>query len=288
MSRKKTIRKLIPRRRPDSHKGDFGRIFIVAGSVGMSGAAIMASQAALRSGAGLVTVGVPESLSNVMAKRLTESMFKVLPETKSGTLSRRAYPKIQSFVKSQNVLAIGPGLSQNPETQKLIQKVVLASRIPVVLDADGLNAFAGKAAQLRKIKAPLIATPHPGEFRRLFKEVVPGDSRGRIKVARKIAKMYRIYLILKGHQTVVADPGGRTFINSTGNAGMATGGSGDVLTGVMAALLGQKLKPFDAACAAVYCHGLAGDLAAKKIGQISMIASDIIQFLPQAFRRLTK
>ncbi len=282
----KNIRHLLPPRNPKSHKGDFGRILILAGSVGMSGAAVLAGTAALRSGAGLVTVGVPEGLSLVMAKRLTEAMFLPLPETKSGTLSARAFSKIKTFLKNQNVFAVGPGLSQNPETQKLIRRAVLASKIPVVLDADGLNAFVGKAARFRKLKAPLIATPHPGEFHRLFKVSVPGDLKGRILIAKKISQQYRLTLVLKGNQTVVADQSGRAFVNSTGNAGMATGGSGDVLTGVIAALLGQKLKPFDAACAGVYVHGLAGDFAVKKQGQISLIASDIIQYLPQVFRKL--
>jgi len=282
------LRSLIPKRYSKSHKGDFGRVFVLAGSIGMSGAAVLTSKAALRSGAGLVTVGVPESLSLVMVKRLTEAMFKPLPETKSGTLSKRAFSKIQPFLKNQDVLAIGPGLSQNSETQTLIRKVVLSSKVPVVLDADGLNAFSGKTAQFRKIKAPLIATPHPGEFRRLFAQPVSNNPAGRINTARKAAKRHKVILVLKGHETVVADPSGKVFVNSTGNAGMATGGSGDVLTGIIAALLGQKLKPFDAASTGVYIHGLAGDLAAKKMGQISLIASDIIEYLPQAFQSLLR
>ncbi len=283
---KNDIKKLFPPRKPGTHKGNYGRILILAGSRGLSGACVLASSAVLRSGAGLVTVGVPESLVLPLAKRFTEAMTLALPETKDGTLSLAAFGKIHHVLKSQTVLALGPGLSQNPLTQSLIRKTVLASTVPMVIDADGLNAFCGRANLFLKLKAPAILTPHTGEFIRIFGGKIPKTSEERKKQAVLAAKKFRVTVVLKGHQTVAASPSGDLHVNSTGNPGMATGGSGDVLLGVIAAFMGQGLKPFDAARAGVYLHGLAGDLAAKKFGEISLIAGDLINFLPAAFRKV--
>ncbi len=288
MKMKDEIKKWLPRRNPFGHKGNYGRIFILAGSRGMSGACVLTSNAALRSGAGLVTVGVPESLVLPLAKRFTEAMTKPLPETGSGSPDRRAFQSIRSFLKNQDVLAAGPGLSQNPSTQSLIRKLVLCSTKLMVIDADGLNAFYGKINLLKKLKAPAILTPHPGEFLRLFGGSLPKNKKERCKRALQVSRQYKITLVLKGHETVVASPDGKIYVNLTGNPGMATAGSGDVLTGMIAALLGQGLKPFDAAKTGVYLHGLAGDLAAQKIGEISLVAGDLIDYLPRAFQKTLK
>ncbi len=285
MNIKSEFRKQFHRRLPNTHKGDYGRIFILAGSVGMSGACYLTSMAALRSGAGLVTVGVPKSLLLPLSRRMTEAMMKGFVETKDGTLSRSAFKQIQSFLKTQDVLAVGPGLSQNSETQEVIRKIILSSNKPMVIDADGLNAFVGHINLLRKLKTNSILTPHRGEFVRLFGGVIPKMESERKKRALDIARKFKAVLVLKGHHTVVASPKGEVYVNETGNAGMATGGSGDVLTGIIAAMLGQKIETFKAACFGVYIHGLAGDLAAKDKSETSMVASDIIACLPKAFKK---
>ncbi len=288
MNPTKKFKTLLKPRSKTSHKGDFGKIFILAGSKGLSGACVLTSTAALRSGAGLVTVGVPNSLVLPLAKRMTEAMTKGFPETKVGTLSKQAIKPVQKFLKTQDVLAAGPGLSTYPETQKVIQSTVLNSSIPIVLDADGLNAFQNKTHLLKKLKAPAILTPHPGEFARLFGGKIPFSEKERQKRAGVVAQKFNVVLVLKGHHTIVASPKGETYMNLTGNPGMATAGAGDVLTGIIAAFLGQRIQPFYAACFAVLIHGLAGDLAKKEVGEISLIASDIIRFLPKAFKNILK
>lgn len=267
-------------RKKDSHKGDYGRIFILAGSKDFSGAAYLAGLACLRAGAGLVTLGVPDVIHSIVARRQPELMVKALPSTKQGTLSRRGLKTILSFLKTQDVLAIGPGLSQNPETQKLIRDVIQKSACPIVIDADGLNALKGKTTILQKVKGRAILTPHPGEFERVFFKI-----KNRKKDAQTVANKFGIVLVLKGHQSVVAEPSRKIYLNTTGNAGMATAGTGDVLTGILAALLGQHFALGDAARFGVYLHGLAGDLAKRKKGEISLIAGDLIDSLPQAILR---
>lgn len=285
MNLKAEIKKRL-KRPADSHKGNYGKIFILAGSRGMTGACILTAQAALRSGAGLVTIGVAKGLVPIIAKKVIEAISKPLSETSQGTLSFRSFAAIQKIFKTQDVLAIGPGLSQNPQTQKLIRHVVLTSSIPMVIDADGLNAFKGKAELLRKIKSPAVITPHTGEFVRLFGGQAPKTNEDRLKRAKEVAKHFAVVVVLKGWQTVVAAPDGRTYINHTGNPGMATGGAGDVLTGVIAALIGQTNDLFFSVAAGSYLHGLAGDVSAKKKGKVSLIAGDIVDFLPHAFKSL--
>ena len=288
MDIKKEFQKHFKKRPRASHKGDYGRIFVLAGSHGLSGACYLTSMAAFRSGAGLVTVGVPKSLVLPLTRRLTEAMMKGFPETKEGSLGQTACKQIQSFLKTQDVLAIGPGLSQNSETQKAIRKIILSSHKPMVIDADGLNAFKSMPHLFKKLKAPVILTPHPGEFVRLFGGKISERDQERKKRALHIARQFRVVLVLKGHHTIVASPEGEVYVNRTGNPGMATGGSGDVLTGIIAAFLGQGIEPFKAACFGVYIHGLAGDLAAYERGEISLIASDIIHFLPHAFQKSSR
>ena len=288
MDIKKEFRKHFRSRPRASHKGDYGRILILAGSRGLSGACYLTSMAALRSGAGLVTVGVPKSLVLPLAKRLTEAMMKGLPETRQGTLSRMALRPIRRFLDTQDVLALGPGLSLNRETQTVVRHTVLQSKKAMVIDADGLNAFKGQADLFRKCKAPAILTPHAGEFIRLFGGPIPKGEKLRKERAISTAEKYRVIVVLKGHHTVVASPVGKVYVNQTGNPGMATGGSGDILTGVIAAMLGQSMQPFEAACFGVFIHGLAGDLAAKKRGEISLVAGDIVEALPAAFQNMIR
>lgn len=277
------------RRNKKSHKGDYGRILIVAGSRGMSGAAVLTAMAALRSGAGLVTLAVPESIYAVTAKAHPEVMTIPFAASSSGSIDFKAYKKIAELAAKQDVLALGPGLSRNPSTQKLIRKLLLNSSIPVVLDADGLNAFEGQAQQLLMAEAPLILTPHEGEFERLFKIQIGGrrsQARERKKSAREMAEKFGIYIVLKGNKTVAAAPDGKTFVNNTGNPGMATAGSGDVLTGVIAGLMGRRKNIFDTVCLGVHVHGLAGDFAAREKSRTSLTAGDILEFLPRAFKKL--
>ncbi|MFA7254643.1 MAG: NAD(P)H-hydrate dehydratase [Candidatus Omnitrophota bacterium] len=269
-----------------AHKGTFGRVFILAGSRGMTGAANLTGMAALRSGAGLVTVGVPDAVYLIVAKRDSELMIRPLPSTPQGTLSLKGFSEIKRFCATQNVLAIGPGLSQQNTTQQLLRKVLAAAELPLVIDADGLNALKGHLKVLAVCCGRAVLTPHPGEFVRVFGGKLDDSDALRKKRALETAKKHDVVIVLKGHRTVIATPEGDCHINATGNPGMATAGSGDVLTGMIAALIGQGLSTFEAACLGVHVHGLAGDMAAKKIGPTSMIAGDLLRFLPNAFKTL--
>ncbi|MEK6567691.1 MAG: NAD(P)H-hydrate dehydratase, partial [Candidatus Omnitrophota bacterium] len=252
------------RRKPDTHKGDYGRIFVLAGSLGLSGAAVLCANSAMRSGAGLVTLGVPEGLYSIIAKKAyPEVMVRPLAETKARTLSLKAYPAIMSLTQKADLLAIGPGLSQNPQTQKLIRRIISNIHKPMVIDADALNALSGNLEILRINPNLKILTPHPGEFSRLSGAPRAYIEKNRETLAKKFAYDYNIILVLKGHNTVVASPD-KLYINKTGNPGMATAGSGDVLSGIISALLGQGLSGWTAAKTGAYLHGLAGDIAAKE------------------------
>ncbi len=266
-------------------KGDAGRVFILAGSVGMSGAAALCTMGALRVGAGLVTLGIPKSLHAPMVEKLTESMFKVLPETKEGSLSLQGLAEIASVIDRVQAAAIGPGLSQQPQTKELVRQLLPKITTPLVLDADGLNALAEDVGVLKKLPLPIILTPHPGEMGRLAKLSADDVQQDRERIAKEFAKKYNVILVLKGHRTVVASFDGAVYINETGNPGMASGGCGDVLTGVIVGLLAQKLPLFDAAQLGVYLHGLAGDLAAKERGEIGLLASDLADRIPLAIRQ---
>lgn len=280
------FRKIFGKRKKDSHKGDYGKIFILAGSRGFTGAAFLAGMGASRAGAGLVTVGVPESVYTIIARRSAELMVRPFPSTKNGSLSLKGRGSILKFLGTQDVFALGPGLSQDKETQKLIRALVLASRSPIVLDADGLNAFKGKPALFRRVSRDVVLTPHPGEFVRIFGGRRPQGDSERKKRAEKAAKLSGAHVVLKGRHTVVASPNGKTCVNRTGNPGMATGGIGDVLTGIVAAFLGRGLTAFDAARMGVFIHGVAGDLAVKDVGEDSLIATDLLNALPRAFRKV--
>ncbi len=263
-------------------------MLILAGGARFSGAAVLCAQACVRSGAGLVTLGIPEALNSAFIKiKPPEVMTLPLPQTKEITLSEAAFPAINKFCEKVDVLAIGPGLSQNTSTHKLINKVISKFVKSQVIDADGLNALSGNLKILRGTRYAVhgtILTPHPGEMAGLLGVKTAEIQKNRKKVAKDFVNRYNIILVLKGHQTIVAQKGNKLYINKTGNPGMAKAGSGDVLTGIIAAFLAQGLNGFDAAKYAVYLHGLAGDLAAKEKTQMAMIASDIINKIPQAIK----
>jgi ADP-dependent NAD(P)H-hydrate dehydratase / NAD(P)H-hydrate epimerase len=306
LAEKDTLTQLLPKRRKYSYKGDYGHILIVAGSRGKTGAAIMAAEACLRSGAGLVTIGVPESLAGIFQSRVTEAMILALPDKGDGTLLRNASDGILDFLhQTADIIAIGPGLGVSRDTEKIMKAVLVNSGSPVVVDADGLNAIKGNKEIFKRVKSPVILTPHPGEMVRLMsrsqkvgsesaikhreatelsmRKAIEGD---RINTALSFARGTGTYLVLKGVPTVSASPDGSAFINSTGNPGMATAGTGDVLTGMIAGLLGQGITPIDACALGVYLHGLAGDMAAAEKGDYSLIASDVIHAIPSAFKTL--
>ena len=271
------------RRKADSHKGDFGHILILAGSRRFSGAAVLSALAAMRAGAGRVTLGIPKSLSTAIIRiKSKEVMILPLAETSQGSLSLSAYKEIKDFLKKVDVLVIGPGLTDNKSTQELVRKVIKNIDLIKVIDADGLNALAGNLKLLRNKN--IVMTPHPGEMARLLGKSIAVINKDRINLAKKFAKEHGLILVLKGHNTIVCDFKGNSYINRTGNPGMASAGTGDVLTGIIAAFLGQGLDAFCAAKYAVYLHGLAGDIAAREKSQISLIASDIIDRIPEAVK----
>jgi ADP-dependent NAD(P)H-hydrate dehydratase / NAD(P)H-hydrate epimerase len=238
----------------------------------------------MRSGAGLVTLGIPKGLNNSLGKiKPKEVMTLPLPETRHGCLSLTCYDKIKDFSEKVDLLVVGPGLGQDKSTQSLVRKIISRITKQAVIDADGLNALVGHLQILRAAGNPIL-TPHPGEMARLLGLSVSEVQSGRVELAKKFARDFQVTVVLKGHRTVVAGPQGDMYLNRTGNPGMATGGSGDVLTGIIAAFLGQGLKAFEAAKFGVYLHGLAGDLAAKEKTQISLIASDIIDKIPEAVK----
>ena len=275
------IRRLIPPRASDAHKGDFGHVLVVAGSPGKSGAACLAGLAALRSGAGLVTVATPRSCLSAVAGGAPEYMTLPLAESADGTVDADALSQVLDF--SCDVIAVGPGLDTGSGPAAVVRGLVSRAGVPVVLDADGLTVFANDPAELRgRDGTDLVITPHPGEMSRLCGTPTDAVQVDRVEVARAFASEHRVHVVLKGVRTVIATPDGAVFVNMTGNPGMATGGTGDVLTGVTAAWLGQLLDAAAACQVAVYLHGLAGDLAARSRGEVALIASDVIDALGQA------
>jgi len=278
----------IPKLKPraiDAHKGDFGKVCIIAGSIGMSGAAALAGRSALRAGAGLVRVATPRSVLPVVAS--TEPCFTTiaLPEDSTGRISAKAINTILNAIRENDALAFGPGIGVSGALQSVLEALLEQEQLRLIIDADGLNNLTRMKEWPAKLKAKLILTPHPGEMKRLwsglFREQLPSE---RQQQAAQLAQRTKSIVALKGAGTVVTD-GEKVYINKTGNPGMATAGSGDVLTGVIIALMGQGLSNFDAAVLGVYIHGLAGDIAAEKIGQISLMATDIIDSLGEAFTR---
>jgi NAD(P)H-hydrate epimerase len=278
------VGRLLPRRAPDAHKGSAGHALVVAGSAGLTGAAALCGEAALRIGAGLVSVAAPASLNDVLEVKLTEVMTAGLPETAERSLALAALTPLLALLEEKRVLALGPGLSTHPETVKLVRELVARCPVPLVLDADGLNAFAGALALLERAGAPLVLTPHPGELARLLGVPIATVQADRIGVARETARRLGATVLLKGARSVVAEPSGAAHITGTGNPGMATAGCGDVLTGVVAGLISQGLAPPAAAMAGAYLHGAAGDLAAERRGAPGMVAGDVLAELAAAAR----
>jgi NAD(P)H-hydrate epimerase len=280
---------LAPRPR-DSNKGMYGHALIVGGSLGKSGAAAMAGMAALRAGCGLSTVATPGSVLASVAAFAAELMTEPLPETDTGSIAMSAIESgvLEQLMKGIDVVAIGPGIGRNTETVELVRQAVRDTKVPLVIDADGLNAFQGHTDLLDGSKRPLVLTPHPGEMSRLTGLPIKEIQSNRLEVARKFVSVHNLILVLKGHRTVVALPDGTAWINPTGNPGMATGGTGDILTGMTAGIIGQMQNDVArAAIAAVYMHGLAGDIAAERIGEHSLVATDLLGALPEAFGRAT-
>ena len=283
------VAKTLPARPASAHKGTFGHAGIIAGSVGKTGAAALAARAALRIGAGLVTVGTPSSVNDVLEAKLLEAMTVPLPETKARTLARSGLDRVLAFMQTRTALAIGPGLSTHPETVELVQSLMKHLDRPSVLDADALNALASRASLLTECKIPPILTPHPGEMARLEVDATSQSvNADRLGTARRFARERGVFVVLKGARTVIARPDGLLAICPTGNPGMATAGTGDVLTGMIVGLLAQAVPAWEAACAATYLHGLAGDLAAQQLGQAGMLAGDLIDHIPYALQAINR
>jgi len=280
------MRELVPARAADSHKGDFGRVLVIAGSMGRSGAAHLAAIGALRSGAGLVTIATPRSCLPIVAAMAPEYMTEGLDETAAGTVDYAALDRVLDF--KADVIAVGPGLGQSPGTAAFVHGLLERAGVPLILDADALNAFSGDPERLvGRDGVDVVITPHPGEMARLLNVSVEAVQHNRLHHATEFAANHRVHVVLKGHRTIIATPENRTFINLTGNSGMATGGTGDLLTGMIAAWFGQLLDAEAACKLAVYLHGTAGDLAEADEGEVALVAGDIAARLGDAVLELT-
>lgn len=275
-----------PARPENAHKGTFGRVLIIGGSRGMSGAVCLAGLGALRGGAGLVHLAVPAGILPIVASVEPSYLTIPLPEDDEGRLSRQAQTKLAAVIPNKSALAMGPGWGESDDLVALANWLYTTARRPMVIDADGLNALARQPGILSQGPAPRILTPHPGEFARLTRTDTATVQQDREELAAKFAQENDIVLVLKGHRTVVTD-GERLAVNTTGNSGLATGGTGDVLTGLIAALLGQGMPPFEAAQFAAYLHGLAGDMAAEELSSAGLIASDLPRYVAKAWTRLS-
>ena len=269
---------ILPDRKPDSHKGDYGKILLLCGSRGYTGAAALAATGALRSGAGLVYLAVPESIYAIEACKLTEAIVLPLPD-EGGTIAMSALPELRRLLPKMDAVLIGCGLGQSEGTRAVLETVLREFSGPVVVDADGINLLAGHMDILRERHAPTILTPHAGEFVR-----IGGDNKAdRVTETERFAKEYGCILLLKGHETVISD-GKETYVNQTGNPGMAVGGSGDVLSGIIVSLLGQGIEPLKAAACGAWLHGKAGDICAEEIGQYGMLPTDLVEVLPRLLK----
>jgi NAD(P)H-hydrate epimerase len=290
---------LLSPRDPEAHKGSFGHVLVVGGSLGKAGAAAMAGMAGLRSGAGLVTAACPRSVLPTVAGFMPELMTEPLEETEAGTISLRAleYGRMDALVQGKSVIALGPGIGRHSETTEFVRTLVEKFRVPMVIDADGLNAFQGAVETLDGSAHPLVLTPHPGEMSRLIGGTTADVEKDRVAIARKFAQEHKLVLVLKGHRTLTALPDGRVWVNHSGNPGMASGGMGDILTGMAAGLWAQGLHrqpaspsaespAWAAIVTAVYLHGLAGDVARERQGELALTATDLLTALPEAVRRV--
>lgn len=280
------VRPLVPRRNPAAHKGDIGHVYILAGSPGLTGAAALAAEASMRCGTGLTVVGVPVSLNVILETKLTEAMTQPLPENQDGFLTNLAFNDILPRLSWADAVAVGPGLGRHAETAELFGRIIEAVTKPLIIDADGLNILADHPELLDALPENTVLTPHPGEFARLIRSTAADILSDRVRITRRWADKWGVTLMLKGAPSITAVPGGDVFINSTGNAGMASGGSGDVLTGIIASLAAQDMGAGEAAWVGAYLHGAAGDIAADEIGQHGMVAGDIIDCLPEVIKEL--
>lgn len=286
MINEEIVKSLLPTRLPYAHKGSFGKVLILAGSRGITGAAYLTSEAAIRSGAGLVFLGIPKTLNSIMEVKLTEVITFPLAETKNQSLSDEAEIEIFKFLDDFSVIGIGPGISRQLETQRLARKIIEKTTIPIVIDADAIYALKEDPALLKKTKSPVVITPHPGEMAYLINKDVKYVLDNQLEITREVAQDFGVVVVLKGARTTIAGDNGEVYINIGDNSGMATGGSGDVLTGIICSLIAQGADNFSAAIAGVYIHSLAGDLARNIKGERGMIAGDILSQVPQAFLSL--
>jgi len=271
-------------RAPEAHKGTTGHVLVVGGSTGKTGACAMTAQSAMRIGCGLVTLGIAQSLNAILETQLMEVMTLPLPEEKPGILGPSALDLLMKASTGKKCMAIGPGIGRDPKTVELVLYLIQESTVPMVIDADALNAISDHLEVLQKAKSPIILTPHPGEMSRLTDLSVKEIQSDRVGISRKFATDHNVYLVLKGEKTIVAHPDGMLAINPTGNSGMATGGMGDVLTGIIAGVIAQGVEPGQAVETSVFLHGLAGDLMAKHFGYIGFMATDIMEFLPKVLK----
>lgn len=283
-----TIRSLLIPRPPETHKGDTGHLLAVAGAAGTTGAAAMTAMSALRSGAGLVTLGVPETVNAAVEPQVTEAMTRPLPDTGKGTFSYDAAETVLELLSGKNCLALGPGMGTADETRRLVATLIQESPVAVVVDADGINNLAANPEILKTRKAEVVLTPHPGEMARLVNTSAKAVQQDRIGCAREFAEAYGVHLVLKGARTVIAHPDGQVNVNPTGNAGMASGGMGDVLTGMIAGWICQGYAPAEAVALAVYLHGAAADLLADRRGPQGYLATDVMRFLPDALKAVSR
>ena len=275
------------KRRKDTHKGTYGHLFLLSGSLGKTGAAVMAGKAALKMGAGLVTVGTPKSCLSLVARSMVELMTEPLPETSDKTFSEEALDITLSLLEGKDAFLIGPGISTHESTSRFVKALLPQVRVPVVLDADALNILSPFPEILKTLKIPVVLTPHPGEFARLLDCSTSDVFKNKLELASRFAQEYGVYLVLKGYRTLTAAPDGKIFINPTGNPGMATAGSGDVLSGMLAAMIIQEKDMLPAVLAAVYVHGLSGDIAAERLGEKSLTARDIIRYISSAIKTIS-
>ncbi len=278
---------VLPRRDADAHKGQFGSVLVIAGSRGMSGAAALSGAAAMRSGAGLVRIASPEEVAPIVATFEPCYMTYPLGQDDRGLIDfERSVEDLSRLIATADVIVVGPGLGQSLELQKMIAWLINTAQQPLVIDADGLNNLIGQVELFQSLQTPTVITPHPGEFARLTGSTNPEVQANRVQAASDFAARFdQLIVVLKGSRTLITD-GKQLFENQTGNPGMATAGSGDVLAGIIGALIGQKLRPFDAGVLGVHVHGLAGDIAREEFGEVSLIASDLIDQLPDAFEVL--
>lgn len=282
-----TMRPMLHRRDRQAHKGRFGHCLVIAGSTGKTGAAALAANSAVRSGSGLVTLAAAESVHSILEIKTTEVMTVPLPDSGGGFLTNSAFPAIEKLLAGKDAVAIGPGLDRHPGTYALVRNLVESVALPLVIDADGLNALAEDMAVLKRKKSKMvILTPHPGEMSRLTGGTIPDLESIRIPVAQEFARSYGVFLVLKGARTIIASPDGTAAVNGSGNPGMASGGMGDVLTGIIVSLLGQGYTASDACRLGVFLHGFAADMVAEEKGEIGMNASDVLEKLPYAYNKL--